>query len=345
MKKTIAILLTFILLLGSAACDTSDTPDSDTPETSQADTSGDADDGTTGAGGDTLVGFIVPSTDIEVMNIIADYLEEKLAEQGVSFQVSGAMFDNSQYITLIENYVTMGADIILTVPMDTDAIKDAVLAAEAAGVNVLYIGSEPSYGNEISGGVYSDYYEAGYQAGKMACTWAKESYPDLDSIPIALTVAESDQDSISRTTGMRDAISEDEVCYVSYEYFNATTTDDGYTFAEEALTFDSSIRVFLNYESDPSIGVDNYAQAYIQSDASLSLDDFAIFSVGYTSTCVSLIESSANGESAVRGIIGYSALDPGEPILEVIQSILDGGETPHWLIEECYSINSFGYDY
>lgn len=349
MKKIVAIILALFLALSMAACNTDGATASESqPAEASTNTPAentDVDSAPPVPEESRIVGFVIPSTDIEIMNIIANYLEENLTVRGVSFQVSGAMFDNSQYISLIENYVTMGADTILVVPMDTDAVKDAALAAEAAGVNIAYISSPPTYGDDISGGIYSDYYDAGYQAGKMACAWAKENYPELDSIPIALTVAESDKDSISRTTGMRDAIEEDEKCYAAYETYNATTTDNGYTFAEEALTFDNSIRVFLNYESDPSIGVDNYIQAYVQSDSNLSLDDFATFSVGYTTTCVSLIDSAKEGKSVVRGLIGYSALEPGEPILEVIEHILDGGETPYWIVEKCYSINSFGYDF
>lgn len=291
-----------------------------------------------------FVAGIVPSTDIAILVQMMDYLKENLSTQGIEFELSAAMFENTKYIELIENYVTMGADIIVMVPMDTSAIQDAALAAEEAGTHIVYVSSPPSYSEEISGGIYSDYYEVGYLTGEMACAWARQKYPDAASIGIVCTLAESDADSISRTSGIRDAVEADDVCYISYESFNATAADDGYSFAEEAMTAYPDTRVFIMYESDPAIGVDNFVQAYVQSDASLSVGDFGVFAVGYSPSAVELIEASKEDNSCFRGIGCYSALEPGEPVLEVLNAIIGGDELPYWLVETCYTINSFGFE-
>lgn len=347
MKKLISLLLSFSMIACLVSCGGSNsTPDKtdSTPTETAAPASPSAETPEASGNGDIdFVAGIVPSTDIAILVKLYGYVEEQLEARGIQFELSSAQFDNTKYIELIENYVTMGADIIVMNPMDTSAIQDAVLSAENAGTHIVFIGSPPDYGDQISGGIYSDYYEVGHLTAEMACAWAKEKYPDMDKIGIAITVAESDADSISRTTGIRDAIEADEVCYVSYESFNATAADDGYSFAEETMNAYPDTRVFLMYESDPAIGVDNFVQAYVQSDSNLSIADFGVFAVGYSENAASLVDASASDESALRGLGCYSALEPGEPVVEVLNAIIDGQELPYWLIETCYTINSFGF--
>ena len=344
MKKALSVLLAALMLCSFglfAGCGQKANTPSDAPSQSQT---GESETPTGEAGDVSFVAGILPSTDIEILVTMMDYLKDQLSAKGIDFQLSGAMFENTKYIELIENYVTMGADIIVVIPMDTAAIKDAVLAAEAAGTHVVFVGSPPEYGDSISGGIYSDYYEVGYLAGEMACAWAKETYPDLDQIPVAITTAESDADSISRSSGMRDAINADDKCYVVYEGYNTTSADDGYSFAEEVMTVHPDTRVFLMYESDPAIGVNNYVQAYLQGHSDLSFADFGVFGVGFSGTAAELIESAKNNESAVRGVACYSALEPGEPVMEVVNAIIDGQELPYWLVENCFTVNSFGFE-
>lgn len=353
MKKTLAWILTALMLfavLAGCSGTKGEAPSEPTAEeTTQAapvemETKEEALEEITAASDVEFVAGIVPSTDIAILVQMMDYLKDNLDEQGIDFELSAAMFENTKYIELIENYVTMGADIIVMVPMDTSAIQDAALAAEEAGTHIVYVSSPPSYSEEISGGIYSDYYEVGYLTGEMACAWAKQTYPDAESIGIVCTLAESDADSIARTTGIREAVEADDVCYIAYESFNATAADDGYSFAEEAMTAYPDTRVFIMYESDPAIGVDNFVQAYVQSDPSLSVDDFGVFAVGYSPSAVELIEAAKEGNSSFRGIGCYSALEPGEPVLEVLNAIINGDELPYWLVETCYTINSFGFE-
>ena len=344
MKKALSVLMAALMLCSFGlitGCGSNADVASNAVTQSQSSTTG------APAGGDddvTFVAGILPSTDIEILVNMMDYLKDQLTAKGIDFQLSGAMFENTKYIELIENYVTMGADVIVIIPMDTAAIKDAVLAAEAAGTHVVFVSSPPEYGDSISGGIYSDYYEVGYLAGEMACAWAKETYSDLDQIPIAITTAESDADSISRSSGMRDAINEDEKCYVVYEGYNTTSADDGYSFAEEVMTVHPDTRVFLMYESDPAIGVNNYVQAYLQGHSDLSFANFGVFGVGYSGTAAELIESAKEDGSAVRGVACYSALEPGEPVMEVVNAIIDGQDLPYWLVEKCFTVNSFDFD-
>lgn len=343
MKKALSILLALTMICSFglfAGCGQEAQENTGDPSTSQSEPSG-----TQSTDEEiSFVAGILPSTDIEILVTMMNYLEEQLTARGIEFQLSGAMFENTRYIELIENYVTMGADIIVTIPMDTAAIKDAVLAAEEAGTHVVFVSSPPEYSDSISGGIYSDYYEVGYLAGEMACAWAKQTYPDLEEIPIAITTAESDSDSISRSSGMRDAIEADDKCFVVYESYNTTSADDGYNFAEEVMTVHPETRAFLMYESDPAIGVNNYIQAYLQGNADLSYADFGVFGVGYSGTAAELIEASETDSSSLRGVACYSALEPGEPVMEVINAIIDGKDLPYWLVEECFTVNRFGFD-
>lgn len=346
MKKAISILLACMISCGLfAGCGQSgERPGNSAPPAQDGPAQSTPDGKPSGDGEVSFVAGILPSTDIEILVTMMDHLEKELKAMGIDFQLSGAMFENTKYIELIENYVTMGADIIVTIPMDTAAIKDAVLAAEKAGTHVVFVSSPPEYGDDISGGIYSDYYEVGYLAGEMACAWAKQAYPDLAEIPVAITTAESDADSISRSSGMRDAIEADDKCFVIYEGFNTTSADDGYNFAEEVMTVHPETRAFLMYESDPAVGVNNYVQAYLQGHSDLSCADFGVFGVGFSGTAAQLIESSKNDESAFRGVACYSALEPGEPVMEVVDAIIDGKDLPYWLVEDCFTVNGFGFD-
>ncbi|MGM9613425.1 MAG: hypothetical protein ACI3XZ_07950, partial [Butyricicoccus sp.] len=111
MKKAISILLVCLLVCSLFVGCSKD--DGQPDQTAGSGASQPAGDGQQEGGEISFVAGILPSTDIEILVTMMDYVKAQCEAKGIEFQLSGAMFENTKYIELIENYVTMGADVII----------------------------------------------------------------------------------------------------------------------------------------------------------------------------------------------------------------------------------------
>lgn len=142
MKKTLALLFAFVLVLSLAACGGSGDAGSvaDAPSTADAaEPAGDASTAEPVAAGDTIVIGVTNMTLKEaVYQFMNDAGQAKAAEYGdVELNWVSSENDPAMQMSQVENFISQGVDIIVIEPARSDAAKDMVTRCEEAGIPVI----------------------------------------------------------------------------------------------------------------------------------------------------------------------------------------------------------------
>ena len=180
MKKRLLTVITAILLLAllSACSQTQEQEAADTEavQESENDTTAAASEDSTensegenSEGGDTeaeyLVGVNMGSIDQSYYAFLRMGMEN-VRQDDVELYVTYHEWDLTTQIKQIEDFVTMGCDLIVVVAADPDGILPALTVAKDAGIPVIEMDCPTNYFPEYSIGLFvSDDYDAGYQCG------------------------------------------------------------------------------------------------------------------------------------------------------------------------------------
>lgn len=353
MKKKIALCLaaTMALMLALAGC----TLEGDNQQQSSdpgASPSSAVQEGLTSvkerldAGEQVLVGYAVNTMSNPSLKQTIDNVAGFLEEIGCTVSVTACEGDTALMISQVENFIEMKADMIIVAPIDQDAMEDTLMKAVNAGIPVIFNGQYPSYADQMSGGGATDYVELGTQNAKAALAWIDETYPDAGDGDVHVAVLGYNNTYIFKQiyTSMLAVLEADPRITVSYTGEEHNSIDLGYSAAEEALTMDSDIKVFLCYQDSPGIGAANY----LMSRPDLNMDEFGIFNASFSDTSREMVADPAN---PTRSIIYYGVYNSdaevimGYNIFYAAKSILLGEkEAPFWILDDLWSYDSFGFD-
>lgn len=167
-----------------------------------------------------LIGVNMGSIDQSYYAYLRMGMEEERGDD-VELYVTYHEWDLTTQIKQIEDFVTMGCDLIVAVAADPDGILPALATAKEAGIPVIEMDCPTHYFPEYSIGQFvSDDYDAGYQCGK-AMAEGMNGKGAVQSYVITSTV-----NSQKRLAGFCDAIAEYpeiENIYNATEKFDATT--------------------------------------------------------------------------------------------------------------------------
>jgi len=146
MKKFLAILLTALLAIGSlTAC--------------------------AGKGGETQegnqkIGLVVSTLNNPFFVTLKEGAEKKAQELGYELIVLDSQNDPSKEIANVEDLVTQGVSLILINPTDSDAVVNAVMAANDAQIPVVTL-DRGANGGEVVSHIASDNVAGGKMAGEF----------------------------------------------------------------------------------------------------------------------------------------------------------------------------------
>lgn len=290
-----------------------------------------------------LVGIIPPSLTAQRLANICQYISDYFTDLGSEAQIVDAQRNEVNFITNIENFVTMGADIIFVVPMQPDAIMDVCVKAMEQGTNIVMLGVTPAY--EVSGLLRTDFYATGKAAANMLLTWAHAQWPMAaeDSIPVAVGGQTVSDDGVQRTNGFLETIEADPYTYVAFhsDFKDANSADETIAFTQDALTYNPEIRCFLFYEIAGAIA----STQYIVGRSDLDYSEFGVFCVGQSDAGLQLVDQSVtNDNSCLRGCISYGGEQPGVQLTEIGSRLLGGESGPIVYFDEIYTYNHIGYE-
>ena len=360
MKKLIAMLLALVLVLGLAACGSSGSSaeDNSPPAAAPAEDAAPAepaDDAAPAvsdvqarldAGEEVLVGYAVNTMSNPALKQTIDNVSGFLEEIGCTVTVAACEGDTTLIISQVENFIEMGVDLLIVAPIDQAAMQDTLMKATQAGIPVIFNGQYPDYADQMGGGGATDYPELGAQNANAALEWISQKYPDAGDGDIHVAVLGYNNTYIFKQIydAMIEVLEGDPRITISYTGEEHNSIDLGYSAAEEAMTMDPDIRVFLCYQDSPGIGVANY----LISRSDLDMDEFGVFDGSYSDTSSAMVDDAAN---PTRSIIYYGVYNSdaevimGYNIFYAAKGVLLGEvEAPFWILDDMWSKDDFGFD-
>lgn len=168
MKKLASVLLIGAMVFSLAACGSSKESEGESKE--EGESSG------------VKVGFVVSDMSDAFFAHLVQNMQADAEKKGVTLTVTECP-EIGDKITGIENFVEGGCDVIICHVTDADALKDAALSAEEAGVKFI------SYDSDIegtSGFIGIDNYEYGYAIGKNAAEWVNETFDKSEEVKVGV---------------------------------------------------------------------------------------------------------------------------------------------------------------
>lgn len=352
MKKQLTLCLAAVMLLMLALAGCTLEEDRPDQQQSQASTSAQVQEGIKSvkerleAGEEVLVGYAVNTLSNAALKQTIDNVSGFLEELGCTVSVAACEGDTALMISQVENFIEMNVDLIIVAPIDQDAMEDTLMKAVDAGIPVIFNGQYPSYADQMSGGGATDYMELGTQNANAALAWIDEAYPDAGEGEVHVAVLGYNNTYIFKQiyTSMLEVLEADPRITISYTGEEHNSIDLGYSAAEEALTMDPDIRVFLCYQDNPGIGVANY----LMSRPELDMDEFGVFNASYSDTSRDMVDDPQN---PTRSILYYGVYESdaeiimGYNIFYVARAILlEEVEPPFWILDDVWSYDSFGFD-
>ncbi|MGI5970351.1 MAG: substrate-binding domain-containing protein, partial [Oscillospiraceae bacterium] len=244
---------------------------------------------------------------------------------------------------------TVGA--IMCAAMSVDMLQDVAVQAQEAGIVVVYLGAEPT-AYQISSCVYTAYEITGMWAIDMAEAWAKQNSnvkKDDKGVPIAIDTYDDIVDGRYRSNAFRDEAEASDILYVYNEStsYGNDAQNTAYNWAENMMTANPDLRIFICYEPDAMKGVTSYLAQYAK-DNKLDLADFCVINCYEDSETPALLEQAKNDPSstAFKGYVTYGAspIDTGKKLAEEFLGIVDGswpyGQSYY---DEINAYSSFGF--
>lgn len=360
MKKILALLMVLAMALSLCACGAAPAEEAPAPAPAEAETEVTAAEtaeevveavendvqARLDAGEEVLIGYAVNTLSNPALKQTIDNVAGMLEEQGFTVSVATCEGDTALMISQVENFIEMGVDEIIVAPIDQNAMEDTLQKAIDAGIPVIFNGQYPSYADKMSGGGATDYPSLGTNNANAALAWLDQEYPDAGEGEIHVAVIGFNNTFIFKQIydAMIATIEADPRVTVTYTATEHNSIDAGYKAAEEAMTMDPDIRVFLCYQDSPGIGVANY----LISQPSLNMDEFGVFNGSFSDTSTQMVDDPAN---PTRSIIYYGIMNSevqaimGYDIYYAAKSVLLGEqEAPYWILADMWSYDSFGYD-
>lgn len=295
------------------------------------------------AGVDVTFAFLCVNLQSVSIKSMSDGMEKICESYGINYEVQEMYMDIATQLDCIENFLTMEVSMIVTFCIDENAMADAAAKVMNSGTALVILDGTPSF--DLSLNICTSPYDVGYQEGKMISAWVDQTYPDAGEgeVKAALMNNAIIPDFVRQNEGLMAALSEDSRINIVYEVAGtAHTIDEGYTFAEDAMTSDPEIVLFMTKTGSQGIGVNNYLQS-----AGKASDSVAVFSADCDEEGRSMVDASADSSASVlRGEIGYGTYERQEGVMDLIIQLVKGElEEGHVTGEGIYCYNSFGYVY
>lgn len=290
------------------------------------------------AGMELYVAFI-KIADSFFTNALSNGIKEAVEPLGYTFVESCAEGNGTLVLQQIENFSTMGCTMIALIPHDGDAVRSTVEQAQDNGSFCVIYGEPAPYTNVSR----LDTYESAWQQACMAGAWIDYKYPDVDVVHCAVLAVSSNAATVYKTYAYQDYVESNPRLEMTFFKDEMDSIEGGVVAAEEALTTDPTIRVFINYDIGCSTGVDQYLVSQISQG--LNIDEFGIFTAGENNNTRDQLSPDYAEPTAMRGVI-LDGETMWEALVDCILGVLDGTYiTPYEYMQPIYTMTSFDYSY
>lgn len=305
MKKVLSLVLVLCLAVGLVACGGSS-------EAPAAGSAAPAENGTasTQVTKDNInFGFLAPTLQNEFFIGIDDGLKAVAAEDG--WKYTSASFDNdsAKAVTLIENMVTSGCNVILAMVSD-NSCDDALREAQKEGVIVMECGVETEVFDIC---MNSSQYQIGEMISDMAADWINAQHNGEANIVVYTTY--QNQDMQDRGQGIQDRIQAlcPNVNILEVVDIGKDVVGAGTSYTETMLQKYPELNCILAYGDAAATESVEAVKA-----AGRGGDDFGIFACDGTASAINYIATN----DVMRGTLQFGSV--AEQTRECLYSYLDG---------------------
>lgn len=199
MHKLMALILTLAMLFSLAACSTDSTTDKETSKAAVSTDSTTTANDTTSGEKHYKFGF-TEWVSCEFFDSVYDGLMSVIEEHGDTVIHSEGQADSTKQLSVIEDFIAQGVDVVFYNPVDTAASQVAVDMMKEAGIKIVNFDSQVANLDDVDAFVGTDNYKAGYMAGEAMVA----DFPDGG--PIAIIDYPANTAAVDRANGFLDAI-------------------------------------------------------------------------------------------------------------------------------------------
>lgn len=238
MKKILSVLLIGILVMGIViGCSNSEEEPKATEESKEE----------AKEDGDVKIGLVVSTLNNPFFVTMKEAAEEKAKELGYEIVVLDSQDDPGKEISNIEDLITKDVSVILINPTDSDAVVNAVTAANDANIPVITL-DRIANGGEVATHIASDNVAGGEMAGKFIIEQLEEKgkVVEIEGIPGASA-------AIDRGEGFNKAIEETDIEVVAKQPADFNRTK-GLEVMENILQSQSEIDAIFAHNDEMALG-------------------------------------------------------------------------------------------
>lgn len=256
------------------------------------------------------IGFSILGLNSDFFVALSEQLKAAVEEAGATLQVDSADADANTQIQQVENYITMGMDMIIVFAVSADALVSVVSDAKAQGVPVMAFAYEIPSDDVTISQISADEQVYGTMAAQMASDWIDEKFPDAEdgSVDVLIVGATDTTENTERSQYMETIAENSKVSYVRYDTEDPNSADDGRNTAENQFLLKEDYDVVLCVNAATALGVNAYLTSSDSPIKEENRDDVAIFLVDETTEIVENINSSIDNSSLIRGTVSMGAL-------------------------------------
>lgn len=272
-----------------------------------------------------LVGFAISYTGNDFMQALAENVKQGFINKGYDCEVAVADGDATKQIEQIENFTTMGANMIVVMAVDPTGLTDVCKRARQKGCKVVAFTTDVGEQDCYVGSASEE--EIGEDVAKIGSNWINKTFPNEDEVEVAIFGYTGTPEAALRTNGLKKITEFNSKVKVLYIEPKSNTLDAAQQSAENLFQTNKNIRAIICYNS----GMCNGVNAYVMSTGSAVTDKahFGTFGSDYTEEVAANLRASVKNESVVRGIISLGTMaEIVSQLVEPCDALLKGVSVP-----------------
>nr|WP_302592475.1 substrate-binding domain-containing protein [uncultured Marvinbryantia sp.] len=306
-----------------------------------------------------LVGVCMQNMSSSISELQAEALKEMFEPQGYEVQVVSADDSVSNQTQQIQNFILMGAKMLVVLPCEIETLEDSLLEATEAGIKVVISGGTGSISEEAYDAVSSDdEYMIGMYVASITKTWVEQNMDPEGDWDVAFLSSTISADAKSRCAGEAQIV-EPYLKNEAGEYVNlvgevvdeaekienpvycemiagrvedlaSSTTEmdisgDNRSVVAGVLTDNPNVRVLIGYNSLVSTAGSQYIMDTYPEEEQ---DEFAFFSAGVMGDeyeyLIGAVADDAGTKSVFRGACQFGGGDAAATLADLADAVMNG---------------------
>jgi ribose transport system substrate-binding protein len=324
MQKSRSLLLALFAVAGLLLAACTSTPAAPAPAAAEpaqtTEAAAETAEDTAAQVGAKRVGYAVPDAANPFLSNLTKNVADYFAKDGVEVIVADAQGDATKQVNQIENFSTMGVDVIIVMAIDPKGVTSVIEDAQRAGIKVMVAGGDTGSYDAI---MHTDQQAMGAMIAEMACTFIDKNYAGAanGSVEVGIIENRDTPEATARSTGMATVETLCPKAKIAGVVGGAPTITVGATAAENLLTAHPNIKAILAYNDAQGLGATQTVAAISTIDPA----NFAIYGADSTPDALAAIKS---GDSVFRGTVRFGSDNLALDTYNLVKKMVDGEEFP-----------------